>query len=166
MHSSIHPLLNQQQPVSIAKMNFIEYSGSLRWSKGKLIKERGSLFLTVMLLDTCFKCRGIIHDDSCRQKKPAPTGEDKGPQLIQNAASQVLTGTKKMDHITPVLAALLWLPVKSRFDFKILALTYKALNGQGPSYLQDLLISYCPSRALRSQSPEACTTKLDFRLAG
>ena len=32
-------------------------------------------------------------------------------QLIQNAAARVLTRTKKLDHITPVLRSLHWLPV-------------------------------------------------------
>jgi len=32
-------------------------------------------------------------------------------QLIQNAAARVLTKTSKMNHITPVLRSLQWLPV-------------------------------------------------------
>ena len=71
-------------------------------------------------------------------------------QLIQNAAARVLTRTKKVDHITPVLKSLHWLPVKQRIDFKILMLVYKALNGLGPKYMTDLLIRYEPTRALRS----------------
>src|SRR4029434_184631 len=35
---------------------------------------------------------------------------------------------KKYEHISPVLASLHWLPVKSRIDFKVLLLTYKALR--------------------------------------
>ncbi len=73
-------------------------------------------------------------------------------QLIQNAAARVLTGTSKRDHISPVLASLHWLPVKSRIEFKILLLTYKALNGQAPSYLKELIVPYYPTRALRSQN--------------
>ena len=75
-------------------------------------------------------------------------------QLIQNAAARVLTRTKKRDHISPVLASLHWLPVESRIEFKVLLLTYKALNGLAPSYLEELLIPYCPTRALRSQNAE------------
>ena len=71
-------------------------------------------------------------------------------QLIQNAAARVLTKTKKVDHITPVLKSLHWLPVCQRIDFKILLLVYKALNGLGPKYISDLLIPYEPSRPLRS----------------
>uniref|UniRef100_A0A3P9Q823 TNFR-Cys domain-containing protein n=1 Tax=Poecilia reticulata TaxID=8081 RepID=A0A3P9Q823_POERE len=34
-----------------------------------------------------------------------------------------------MEHITPVLKSLHWLPVAQRIDFKILMLVYKSLNG-------------------------------------
>ncbi len=71
-------------------------------------------------------------------------------QLIQNAAAQVLTNTKRVDHITPVLRSLHWLPVSQRIDFKILLLVYKALNGLGPKYITDLPQNYEPSRPLRS----------------
>ncbi len=50
-------------------------------------------------------------------------------QLVQNAAARVLTRTRKYDHISPVLSTLHWLPIKHRIDFKILLMTYKALNG-------------------------------------
>jgi len=33
------------------------------------------------------------------------------------------------DHISPVLSTLHWLPIKHRVNFKILLITYKALNG-------------------------------------
>ena len=73
-------------------------------------------------------------------------------QLIQNAAARVLTRTRIRDHITPVLASLHWLPIKFRIEFKILLLTYKALNGQAPSYLKELIVPYQPTRTLRSQN--------------
>ena len=73
-------------------------------------------------------------------------------QLVQNAAVRVLTKTKTRDHISPVLASLHWLPVKSRIEFKILLLTFKALNNMAPVYLEELLVPYQPTRALRSQN--------------
>ncbi|KAI5620375.1 hypothetical protein C0J50_19842, partial [Silurus asotus] len=63
-------------------------------------------------------------------------------QLVQNAAARVLTRSRKYDHITPVLINLHWLPIKSRIDYKILLLTYKALNGLAPQYLSELLYQY------------------------
>ena len=73
-------------------------------------------------------------------------------QLVQNAAARLVTGTRKYDHITPVLQQLHWLPVRQRIAFKILFLTFKVLHGTGPSYLLDLLTRHLPSCALRSSS--------------
>jgi len=57
-------------------------------------------------------------------------------QLVQNAAARVLTRTRKYDHISPVLSTLLWLPIRHCIDFKILLITFKALNGLAP-YLSE-----------------------------
>ena len=58
--------------------------------------------------------------------------------------------TKTVEHITPVLRSLHWLPVIYTIDFKMILLTYKALNGLGPQYMSDMLLCYEPPRALRS----------------
>ena len=71
-------------------------------------------------------------------------------QKRQNHAARVITQWRKYDHITPVLVDLHWLPVKQRIDFKILLLTYKALNGLAPAYIRELLTPYIPARTLRS----------------
>ncbi|XP_073330500.1 uncharacterized protein [Pagrus major] len=73
-------------------------------------------------------------------------------QLVQNSAARLLTKTSRFCHITPVLASLHWLPIQARADFKVLLLTYKALNGLAPSYLTELLSPYIPPRPLRSLS--------------
>ena len=75
----------------------------------------------------------------------------KGLQLIQNAAARILTRRRRIEHISPVLASLHWLPVKFQIDYKILQLTFKALHGLAPLYLNDLPFPYTPSRMLRSQ---------------
>lgn len=81
-----------------------------------------------------------------------PKKSFRGLQLVQNAAARILIGSSRYDHISPVLASLHWLPVQVRADFKVLLLTYKALNGMAPSYLTDLLTPYVPTRSLRSQA--------------
>ena len=60
-------------------------------------------------------------------------------QLVQNAAARLLTGQKKSAHITPILHRLHWLPVKHRIQYKIILLTFKALHGSAPPYVQNLL---------------------------
>uniref|UniRef100_A0A8C6KQ30 Reverse transcriptase domain-containing protein n=1 Tax=Nothobranchius furzeri TaxID=105023 RepID=A0A8C6KQ30_NOTFU len=71
-------------------------------------------------------------------------------QRVQNAAARLLTGTRKFEHISPVLASLHWLPISFRIHFKILLFAFKGLHGLAPSYLSDLIQPYTPSRSLRS----------------
>jgi hypothetical protein len=71
-------------------------------------------------------------------------------QRVLNMAARVVTRTKKYDHITPVLSSLHWLPVHERIQYKILILTFKALNGMAPAYLTELLKPYQPARVIRS----------------
>ena len=70
--------------------------------------------------------------------------------MVQNAAARLLTGTKKYDHVTPILASLHWLPIHFRIQFKILLFVFKALNDQAPSYISDLLTPLAYTRSLRS----------------
>jgi len=61
-------------------------------------------------------------------------------QTVQNAAERVVTGTRKFDHITPVLHQLHWLSVRQRITFKLGMITFKCLCGLVPSYLADVCI--------------------------
>lgn len=81
-----------------------------------------------------------------------PKGVIKRLQLIQNTAARLVTGTKRDAHISAVLKDLHWLPVQERIIYKVLLLTYKAVNGSAPSYLTDLVTIYSPGRCLRSAS--------------
>lgn len=71
-------------------------------------------------------------------------------QSVQNAAARVVTRSRKHDHITPILHDLHWLPVQQRISFKILMMTWRALNGLAPDYISELIIPYVPGRRLRS----------------
>lgn len=63
-------------------------------------------------------------------------------QLVQNSAARLLTRTNRRQHITPILKSLHWLPIKYRIDFKIHILTFRALHGQVPPYISDLIQPY------------------------
>lgn len=71
-------------------------------------------------------------------------------QLIQNAAARLLTRSSRTTHITPILSSLHWLPIKFRIHFKVLLFIYRAMHGQAPVYICDLLCPYITSRSLRS----------------
>lgn len=73
-------------------------------------------------------------------------------QRVLNAAARLLTNTRKYDHISPILKQLHWLPIEQRVLFKIITITFKALHGQAPSYISDIITPYVPARALRSSN--------------
>ena len=66
-------------------------------------------------------------------------------------AARILTLTPPSSHMTPILKNLHWLPIEQRIHYKILLLTFKALNGLAPQYLSSLLQPYSvEAYALRS----------------
>jgi len=85
-------------------------------------------------------------------------------QAVQNAAARLVTGTRRRDHISPVLRQLHWLPVHQRTKFKLAVLVYKSLYSLAPQYLVEdcelcytnaltyLLIPIKPSSSLKSYS--------------
>ena len=58
----------------------------------------------------------------------------------------------RYQHLSHTHLNLHWLPIKYRILFKVLVLTFKALDGTGPEYIRDLLSFHTPSRTLRSSS--------------
>lgn len=72
--------------------------------------------------------------------------------IFDEAISRLVVGQPRTAHIRPVLKELHWLPVKQRVTFKVLPLTFKSLSGLAPLYLSQLIVSYSPTRNLRSAS--------------
>ena len=85
-------------------------------------------------------------------------------QLVQNAAARLIMGSRKSDHVTPLLKELHWLPVTQRVLYKLLVNVYKALNLIGPRYLYELLVPYVPTRTLRSSSDTLLLTEPKSKL--
>ena len=71
-------------------------------------------------------------------------------QRVQNSIARIVTGTRRTEHITPVLARLHWLKIAERIEYKVALLTFKALTTHRPDYLYDQLHVCAPVRQLRS----------------
>jgi hypothetical protein len=56
-------------------------------------------------------------------------------QLIQNFAARVITGTRRFDHISPILRELGWLSIDRLLRLRDVAMMYKCLNQMAPEYL-------------------------------
>ena len=72
-------------------------------------------------------------------------------QSVLNAAARLVSGTRKFDHISPILKELHWLPIKQRIKYKIILLVFKSLNKLAPPYLSDKLVTK-PENGLRSSN--------------
>ena len=75
-------------------------------------------------------CRTIVHDlvmsrlDYCNAiLYGLPDAQLRKLQLVQNSAARLVTGTRRREHITPVLFALHWLPIRQRIQFKYVCLS-------------------------------------------
>jgi len=64
-------------------------------------------------------------------------------QGVQNAAARMITGTRKFDHVTPILRELHWLPVAQRIQYKTAMLVNKCLRGLAPPYLAEVKHDDC-----------------------
>jgi hypothetical protein len=71
-------------------------------------------------------------------------------QRILHIAARIVTLSPASHDITNVLQNLHWLPIKQRIRYKILLLTFRALQGTAPEYLSELLVYYKPEKNLRS----------------
>ena len=68
-----------------------------------------------------------------------PSSQINRLQLIQNAAARAVSKSHKFHHITPVLKSLHWLKISERIQYKVLSLTYNALQHGQPVYIRNLL---------------------------
>ena len=73
-------------------------------------------------------------------------------QRVLHAAARMVLNLRPCDHVTrltPALLELHWLPIAERIDFKLCLLVHKALVGDAPQYIADLIrpVADLPSRA-------------------
>jgi len=84
------------------------------------------------------------------------------------AGCYLVTGTRRSDHITPVLRQLHWLPVRQRVDFKVPTLVHRSLSGISPSNLADdcRLVADARERRLRSTASRTCVVTRTYSTFG
>ena len=54
---------------------------------------------------------------------------------VIHTAARLITGTRKYDHMSPVLRDLHWLKIDESIDYKVLLLMFKCLFDEGLTYL-------------------------------
>jgi len=81
-------------------------------------------------------------------------------ESVQNAAARLLTGAERLDHISPVLRQLHWLPVQRRVEYKLACFVFSSLSGHAHPYLADDIhhsgLRKSHRRRLRSSTDRSC----------
>jgi len=62
-------------------------------------------------------------------------------QGVQNFAARIVSGTRKLNHVTSALKNLRWIPVKSLLYLRDAILAFKSMTGRVLNYLSSNLIS-------------------------
>ena len=83
--------------------------------------------INALVLNKLFYCSSVWRNTSQQNIKKL--------QSVQNFAARIISGTRKFDHITPVLNQLQWLPVKHQIRLRDNLLVFKCLNRLAPDYL-------------------------------
>ena len=81
-------------------------------------------------------------------------------QKIQNKAARLVLRKDRKHDSKELLRLLHWLPVQKRIDFKIACLVFKSLKNLSPTYIQDLIEIYKPTRTLRSSASISLKTPI------
>ena len=80
--------------------------------------------------------------------------------------ARLVTRTRLRDHITHVLLALHWLPVRHRIECKVLVIVFKCLHGLASIYLAELLHVHHRDSRLRQEQHLTLSVEVSKRAIG
>ena len=85
----------------------------------------------------------ILQSDWCRGEKDHCQIHQLSINTIMNNnyAARIICGSRKLDHVTPLLKELHWLPIKSQLYFRDAVLAFKCMTGSAPTYLSSKFLT-------------------------
>ena len=78
-------------------------------------------------------------------------------QKVQNTAARITLRAPRVEHTSPLLRSLHWLPVQKRIKQEVCSICYTTLTGASPKYMSERVNVYTPSRCLRSSDSRTLT---------
>ncbi|CAB3993932.1 Hypothetical predicted protein [Paramuricea clavata] len=89
-----------------------------------------TMIITSLVISKLLYCSTVWSNTTCTNIKKL--------QSIQNFACKIITGSKKYDHVSPLLQNLEWLTVDKLLYFRDAVMTFKCMNNLAPKYLCDM----------------------------
>ena len=80
---------------------------------------------------------------------------------VQNTPARITLRAPRVEHTSPLLHSLHWLPVQQRIKHKVCSICYATLTSTCPKYMSELVNVYIPSRCLHSLS-DSCTLTIPY----
>jgi len=102
----------------------------LRSVRRELGRDVSARLVSAVVLSRLDYCNAVLVD------LPAAT---LAPRRVLHAAARLVLGLKPRDHVTQALRELHWLPVVQRTEYKLCFLVHRALIGQVPNHITNLL---------------------------
>ena len=106
------------------------YITNVRRIRKYLINQATQTLVHALIIGRIDYCNSILYGLPAKQIAKL--------QQLQNSAARLIFKIPRFYHISPSLCTLHWLPVELRIHFKII-ITFKAIHGQAPVYLQELI---------------------------
>ena len=141
------PQLTMKAHVSAITRTCFYHLRRLRAIRGRLGQEVTARLVSAFVLSRLDYCNSILAGLPMTTLAPL--------QRVLHSAARLVLGLKPWDHVTAALRDLHWLPIRQRIDYKLCLLVHRAVTGQAPSYLSELLTvaADVPGRAsLRSSA--------------
>ena len=95
----------------------------------KYLFDRRTLITMIdsLVFSTLLYCSSVWANTTNKNIELLPT--------VQNFAAWIISGTRKFDHVTPILKQLQWLPIIKHLAVRDATIVLKCLNGIAPPYL-------------------------------
>ena len=98
-----------------------------------LIEDAAKTLVTSYILSRLDYCNCLLMD--------TPNSVTQPLQKIQNFAARLVFLAPRHHNPTPLLEKLHWLPIPEHIKYKVACMCFNAINGSGPAYLSELLMS-------------------------
>jgi hypothetical protein len=107
--------------------------GQISWVKHVFKKELLVTVINSLVFSKLYYCSTVWSNTSDRNIRKL--------QGIQNFAARIVSGTRKYDHITPVLKELRGIPVQLKLYYREAIMAFKCMTGAAPNYLSSQFVS-------------------------
>ena len=121
-------------PVHVAKDLGVTFDSSLTFQE-HIVKTVSTLItiISTLVFSKLFYCSSVWSSAAATNLLKL--------QAVQNFAARIICGSRKFDHVTPLLKELHWLPIKSQLYLPDAVLAFKCMTGSAPTYLSSKFLT-------------------------